>query len=168
MIDRLNRFSVVFFVAISLVVCVQLNLAHAQQSQPGLPSPIRFHHATLSVRDVDRVSQWYVKVLGFKQTNRFTLTRPDGQKIQVVRVEVPGLQMNVSQFPSSVSLNREGERQGWRHLALQVNSVDQTYQRLQQQGVQFLTKPFTYNPPGYRIAFFQDIEGNILELYQDL
>ncbi|NJR50427.1 MAG: hypothetical protein HC780_13535 [Leptolyngbyaceae cyanobacterium CSU_1_3] len=45
--------------------------------------------------------------------------------------------------------------------------MDQSYQRLQKKGVQFLSKPFTYNPPGYRIVFFRDPEGNILELYHN-
>jgi catechol 2,3-dioxygenase-like lactoylglutathione lyase family enzyme len=121
-----------------------------------------------SVNDLDRVSQWYADILGFTTRDRFTLTRPDGSKIQVARVEIPGLQMNISQFDGSTSPNRNGERQGWRHIALQVDSVDESYQRLRDRGVQFIGEPFTYNPPGYRIAFFRDPEGNILELYQDL
>ncbi|NJN58197.1 MAG: hypothetical protein HC879_12220 [Leptolyngbyaceae cyanobacterium SL_5_9] len=79
-----------------------------------------------------------------------------------------GLQRNISEFEGSVSPNRTVDEQGWRHLAFQVDSVDQTYQRLQAEGVEFLTEPFTYDPPGYKIAFFGDPEGNILELYQDL
>jgi catechol 2,3-dioxygenase-like lactoylglutathione lyase family enzyme len=164
-----TKFGLILSLAVTLSIVVHRVNAFAQhQLPPEPPLSFRLHHVTLSIKDVDRVSQWYVNTLGFKQTDRFTLTRPDGGKIQVARVEIPGLQMNISQFEGSVSPDRTGERQGWRHLALQVDSVDRCYQQLQAKGVEFLGKPFTYNPPGYRIAFFRDPEGNILELYQDL
>jgi catechol 2,3-dioxygenase-like lactoylglutathione lyase family enzyme len=168
MMHRSQKLKVVILSIIVMITCVQVNLVHAQRPRSPIDSTVQFHHVTLSVSDVDRVSQWYADVLGFQIRDRFTLTRPDNQKIQIVRVEIPGLQMNISQFPGSISPERSGDRQGWRHLALQVNDVDQSYQRLQKQGVQFLTEPFTYDPPGYRIVFFRDPEGNILELYQDL
>ncbi len=76
--------------------------------------------------------------------------------------------MNISQFDGFIPSERNGERQGWRHLALQVDNIDRTYERLQTQGIQFLSKPLTYNSQGIRIAFLKDPEGNILELYQDL
>ncbi len=156
------RLGLIIAIATSVISFTQDNLVQAQGSQ------LQLHHITLSVKDVDRVSQWYVEILGFTQSDRFTLTRPDGQQIQVARIELPGLKMNISQFDNSITPDRNGEHQGWRHIALQVDSVDQNYQRLQAQGVEFLGEPFTYNPPGYRIAFFKDPEGNILELYQDL
>ncbi|NJL36809.1 MAG: VOC family protein [Leptolyngbyaceae cyanobacterium RM2_2_4] len=101
-------------------------------------------------------------------SDRFTLTRPDGRQIDVARIEIPSLRMNISRFEGSVAPNRTGENQGWRHIVFEVDSVDQNYQRLQAQGVQFIGEPFTYDPPGYRIGFFRDPRGNILELYQDL
>jgi catechol 2,3-dioxygenase-like lactoylglutathione lyase family enzyme len=168
MIRRSQKLKVVLISIIVMIACVQVNLVHAQRPQSTTDSTVQFHHVTLSVSDVDRVSHWYADVLGFQIRDRFTLTRPDNQKIQIVRVEIPGLRMNISQFPGFISPERSGENQGWRHLALQVDNIDQSYQRLQKQGVQFLTEPFTYDPPGYRIAFFRDLEGNILELYQDL
>jgi catechol 2,3-dioxygenase-like lactoylglutathione lyase family enzyme len=151
---------------VALSTSVQIQNVLVQQ-QPQNPI-IQLHHVTLSVSNAEQVSKWYSDVLGFKIRDRFTLTPPRGGKIQVVRVGIPGLQMNISQFKGSVSPNRQGERQGWRHLALQVASVDRSYQQLRAKGVQFLGEPFTYKLPGYRIAFFHDPEGNILELYQDL
>jgi catechol 2,3-dioxygenase-like lactoylglutathione lyase family enzyme len=154
-----------FWIGLGLAVVLtwtQQDLVLAQRSQ------FQLHHVTLSVKDVDRVSKWYADMLGFTIGDRFTLTRPDGKQIQVVRIAMPGLKMNISQFDGSVTPNRSGERQGWRHVAFQVNSVDRSYQGLRAKGVKFFGEPFTYNPPGYRIAFFQDPEGNILELYQEL
>lgn len=162
-----------FWIGLGIVFSLAIALATSMQSQPVLAqrhpqsTAFQLHHVTLSVSNAEQVSKWYADVLGFKISDRLTLTRSTGGKIQVVRVEIPGLQVNISQFAGSVSPDQNGERQGWRHLSLQVDNVDRNYQQLQAKGVQFLGKPFTYNPPGYRVAFFRDPEGNILELYQE-
>jgi catechol 2,3-dioxygenase-like lactoylglutathione lyase family enzyme len=156
--------------SLAIAVCIIAHQGKGRAQAPLSPSAssVRLNHITLSVADSDRMSEWYMNTLGFKTINRFTLTRPNGGKIQVVRVAIPGLEMNISQFAGSVSPDRSGERQGWRHLALRVDNVDRTYQQLQARGISFLGEPFTYDPPGYRVAFFRDPEGNTLELYQDL
>lgn len=137
------------------------------QSTPLNTLSLQLHHVTLSANDVDSTAQWYVDYLGFSVSDRFSLTRPDNRQIDVIRIARPGLQLNISQFPGSVSPNRSTENQGWRHLAFEVEDVDRIYQQLRSQGVQFMTEPFTYDPPGYRVVFFRDPEGNILELYQE-
>ncbi|MCY7322208.1 MAG: hypothetical protein LH660_10540 [Phormidesmis sp. CAN_BIN36] len=58
------------------------------------------------------MSQWYANTLGFAIRDRFMLTRSDGRKIQIARIEIPGLKMNGSQFEGSILPNRSGERQG--------------------------------------------------------
>ncbi|NJN89374.1 MAG: VOC family protein [Leptolyngbyaceae cyanobacterium SL_5_14] len=165
-----TKFTLILSLMAIIISIAGQDLVYAQRSEAETVevSAFQLHHVTLSVSNAERVSQWYVEMLGFTVSDRFTLTRPNGSLVQVVRVEIPGLQMNISEFEGSVSPNRTVDEQGWRHLAFQVDNVDQTYQRLQAEGVEFLTEPFTYDPPGYRIAFFRDPEGNILELYQDL
>jgi glyoxylase I family protein len=141
-------------------------IANAQDT-PLSGLSLQLHHVTLSANDVDSTAQWYVDYLGFSITDHVSLTRPDGRQIDVIRIAKPGLQLNISKFPGSVPPNRSTENQGWRHLAFEVEDVDRTYQQLRSQGVQFITEPFTYDPPGYRVVFFRDLEGNILELYQE-
>lgn len=164
------QFTLILLLTSIPLAVAQQDFVQAQHSAPETTAIPMFqlHHVTLSVSDAERVSQWYVDTLEFVVSDRFTLTRPNGSQVQVVRIETPGLQMNVSEFDGSVAPNRTVDEQGWRHLAFQVDNVDQTYQRLQAEGVEFLTDPFTYEPPGCRIAFLKDPEGNILELYQDL
>jgi catechol 2,3-dioxygenase-like lactoylglutathione lyase family enzyme len=164
-----TKFTLILSLTAIIIPVAGQNFVYAQRSESEIvDSAFQLHHVTLSVSDAEQVSQWYVDTLGFTVSDRFILTRPNGSQVQVVRVEIPGLQINISEFDGSVSPNRTVDEQGWRHLAFQVDSVDQTYQRLQAEGVEFVTEPFTYDPPGYRIAFFRDPEGNILELYQDL
>lgn len=173
MIQHLKRGAIalpLFLLTLLLVGMVSLFQSHSIYAQTLLPNirPLSLHHITLSVGDADRVSRWYADNLGFTIRDRFTLTRPDGRTIDVVRIEIPGLRMNISHFDSSVSPNRTTENQGWRHIAFEVDSVDQNYQQLRARGVEFIGEPFTYDPPGYRVAFFRDPEGNTLQLYQDL
>jgi glyoxylase I family protein len=168
-ITALNRAILAFvctFILIGSTKFFQPKMVSAQSTSVNTLS-LQLHHVTLSANDVALTAQWYVDYLGFSMTDRFSLTRPDGRQIDVIRIARPGLQLNISKFPGSVPPNRSTENQGWRHLAFEVEDVDRTYQRLQSQGVQFITEPFTYDPPGYRVVFFQDLEGNILELYQE-
>ena len=51
---------------------------------------------------------------------------------------------------------------GIRHLAIGVDDFDAACAQLRQQGVTFLTEPSP--PPGNRIVFFEDPDGNILHL----
>lgn len=175
-VTALNRYFKYRFAAILVFICTLILLWSVKLFQPhrvnAQVSPsdafsLQLHHVTLSVSDVNLVSQWYANYLGFTITDRFTLTRPDGRQIDVARIERPGLKLNISQFPGSVSSDRSTENQGWRHIAFEVDDIDRTYQRLQLQGIQFITEPYTYDLPGYRVAFFRDPEGNILELYQE-
>lgn len=168
-ITSLSRAALAFVCTFTLIWITQFfqpKMAIAQ-TIPSDTLSLQLHHVTLSANDVDLTAQWYVEYLGFSMTDRFSLTRPDGRQIDVIRIAKPGLQLNISKFPNSVSPNRSTENQGWRHLAFEVEDVDRTYQQLRSQGVQFITEPFTYDPPGYRVVFFRDPEGNILELYQE-
>jgi glyoxylase I family protein len=168
-ITGLSRVMLAFvctFILIGSTKFFDPQIANAQGT-PLSGLSLQLHHVTLSANDVDSTAQWYVDYLGFSVTDRVSLTRPDGRQIDVIRIAKPGLQLNISKFPGSVPPNRSTENQGWRHLAFEVEDVDRTYQQLRSQGVQFITEPFTYDPPGYRVVFFRDLEGNILELYQE-
>jgi catechol 2,3-dioxygenase-like lactoylglutathione lyase family enzyme len=165
--QRVNVISIFVLILLLIVGFRLFQPRHVSAKSSSTPSFL-LHHITLSVSDAEQVSRWYADILGFMISDRFTLTRPNGSQIDVIRIEVPGLRMNISRFDDSVVPNRTSENQGWRHIAFEVDDVDRQYQLLQSRGVQFLGEPLTYDPPGYRIAFFRDPEGNILELYQDL
>jgi 4-hydroxyphenylpyruvate dioxygenase-like putative hemolysin len=133
--DLKYKFTIILaFVCPLILICnikfFSFEAVSAQISSSNLPS-LQLHHVTLSANDVDLVSQWYADYLGFNITDRLTLTRPDGRQIDVVRIERPGLRLNISRFPGSVSPDRSAENQGWRHIAFEVEDIDRTYQRLQ-------------------------------------
>ena len=59
----------------------------------------------------------------------------------------------------------DNKAQGWRHLALRVESIDAARQELESRGVKFteIVKPAG---GGGRVLFFSDAEGNLLHLVE--
>ncbi len=53
-------------------------------------------------------------------------------------------------------------------LIVTVEDVDASVERLQAQGVQFLTDPRDFPGWGIRSAYLRDPDGNLIELYSDL
>ncbi|MBD1998575.1 VOC family protein [Leptolyngbya sp. FACHB-541] len=152
----------------------------AQQSQQrSTQDPARspelslaIHHMTISVADVEAASQWYSEKLGFTETRRVVL---DNGNVQIAWMEIPGFRVDLAQVQGSVRPEEQNAvppqhmlSQGWRHLAFAVDDVDRVYEILSDRGVEFISPPATYDPPGIRIVYFKDIDGNILELYNDL
>jgi glyoxylase I family protein len=54
---------------------------------------------------------------------------------------------------------------GWRHLALRVDSLEKAKTALQERGVVF-TDPIKPAGGGGRVLFFKDPEGNLLHLVE--
>ncbi len=134
--------------------------------------PLQIHHMTVSVADVNAASKWYSEKLGFTETRRVVL---DNGNVQIAWMEVPGFRIDLAQVRDSIRPKEQNAvppqhmlSQGWRHLAFTVNDVDQAYEILRARGVEFISPPTTYEPPGIRIVYFKDMDGNILELYKDI
>lgn len=122
---------------------------------------------TISVKDVNAAAKWYTQKLGFTESRRVKL---DGGKIEIAWMIIPGFRIDLAQVRGSVRIKEQKEipLQGWRHLAFEVDDVDKAYALLKARGVEFGGQPVNYAPPGIRIVYFKDLEGNILELYKDI
>lgn len=110
-------------------------------------------HTAIASPDPAALAQWYCDHLGFHINFRydvfFFVKAPNGSMLEII--------------PS------EGERgsnklkdPGIRHLAIAVDDFDQAYQEIKNKGVQMLGEP--YENQGNRLAFFTDLDGNILHL----
>jgi predicted enzyme related to lactoylglutathione lyase len=51
-------------------------------------------------------------------------------------------------------------------LNIEVENIDDTYQRLSDKGIKFVKEPFNYPTWNGRLAHFRDADGTLIELYQ--
>jgi glyoxylase I family protein len=120
---------------------------------------LRLEHIGLSANDPAALKDWYVRVLGAEvvfasgRSPAFLLALPGGTMI-----EIYGGDLSLPQT-SNNKLN------GWRHVALRVDSVVSAKAELEQNGL-ILTEPIKPAGGGGSVLFFQDPEGNLLHLVE--
>jgi catechol 2,3-dioxygenase-like lactoylglutathione lyase family enzyme len=66
---------------------------------------------------------------------------------------------------TSAPAPRKGDRAV---LCLYVDDVDASYRRLTANGVRFLRRPHNEKAWALRVAHFRDVEGNLVEICQDI
>jgi len=119
-------------------------------------------HLGVAARDPVGLAEWYVRVLEAEYV--FECENPGKPPTRFLRLP-GGLVLEI--YPTTHHLGDTGINSlaGWRHLALQVASVESARDALAQRGVSF---PETVKPAGGggRVLFFQDPEGNLLHLVE--
>ena len=131
-------------------------------AQTTLSNPLQLtpHHATISVADVDKETQWYQRVLGCVEVNRFH----GSDDFEVRQMAIAGYRIDlVWQRGSSRQHATTGYfTQGWLHVVFKTPAIDAAYQRLVELG----TDVKADKNPQAAIArlIFHDPEGNELEI----
>ena len=117
-------------------------------------------HLGLAARDPVALKNWYVHTLDARvafQTNEqppmFLLSLPGGAMLEI--------------YPGDFALKETANNKlnGWRHVALRVDSIENAKADLEQRGVRFKDdiKPAG---GGGRVLFFSDAEGNLLHFVE--
>lgn len=120
-------------------------------------------HVALMTCDAERAARFFIDVLGFRESGRLgTPASPHGVTILV---SLGGAQIELFGYGDAGAAQGEERSPGYKHLALLVEDIDAEYERLQAAGVEFTMAP-TDAGAGLRVAFFQDPDGNSLELMQ--
>ena len=129
---------------------------------------IRFHHAGISVPDLERALTWYCEALGLRPGFRFDIPSAgmrgayalgDGNNgVELIEMadSVPGV---VRADPMSANAVH-----GYSHVCFLVADLDAAYGRLVAHGAAGLWEPRESVEPGMRIAFAADPDGNLIEL----
>jgi len=95
-----------------------------------------------------------------------TLVYDNSQTPPAYLLEFPGgLMLEIYQSDSFVKETGHNLLAGWRHLALQVDSIESAKAELEAKGVEF-RDPVKPAGGGGRVLFFRDIEGNLLHFVQ--
>jgi glyoxylase I family protein len=115
-------------------------------------------HIGLSANNPVALKDWYIRILGAKvvfssgKPLAFLLSLPGG-----AMVEIYGGDLSLPQINNKLN--------GWRHVALRVESLTAAKAELEGRGLKF-TDGIKPADGGGRVLFFQDLEGNLLHLVE--
>jgi glyoxylase I family protein len=117
-------------------------------------------HLGLPARDPLALKEWYVRVLGAQ------MVFDNGQTPPAFFLSLPGgLMIEIYLGDTSLAETSRNSLTGWRHLALQVTSIEAARAALEQKGVSF-PDPIKPAGGGGRVLFFSDAEQNLLHLVE--
>ncbi len=117
-------------------------------------------HLGIAAKDSRRLRDWYVRVLSARvifenneEPPAFLLEMSGGTVIEI--------------YPSHSAIDdiQNNRLAGWRHLALQVESIESAAEDLRRNGV-VIEEPIKAAGGGGRVLFFKDDEGNLLHLVE--
>jgi glyoxylase I family protein len=120
-------------------------------------------HIGLNCRDREAQEQFYEQAFGFRRVRTFNEGLPE--EFVMLRLGDTCLEL----FAADKHVNASGGEQpvGFKHLAFQVPDLKAKVKALRQQGIQ--VDPITDCStvvPGLRVTFFNDPEGNRIELME--
>lgn len=123
----------------------------------------KIHHIAIICSDYELSKFFYVEILGFKIVRE--VYRPD-RKSYKLDLEVGGqYQIELFSFPDPALRPSQPEANGLRHLAFEVDDVDEAVFHLNELNV--VTEPIRIDEfTGKRFTFFTDPDGLPLELYE--
>jgi len=117
-------------------------------------------HLGLPSRDPAALKNWYETVLGAK------LIFENGQTPPAFFLQLSsGLMLEIYEGDFSLKETSDNALNGWRHLALRVESIESAKAELEKRGVKF-SDPIKPAGGGGRVLFFKDAENNLLHLVE--
>ncbi len=117
-------------------------------------------HIGLAAKDPTTLKHWYERTLGAREV--FC----NGEQPPAYFIELPGgVWIEIYQAGFGVKEVTDNKLQGWRHLALRVESIETARAQLHECGAAF-TEPIKPAGGGGRVLFFEDPEGNLLHLIE--
>jgi glyoxylase I family protein len=112
------------------------------------------------VRDPAALKDWYARMLDAKVVFDNHQTPP------AFLLALPGgLMIEIYGGDSSLPQTSDNKLNGWRHVALRVDSLETAKVELEECGLKF-TEGIKPAGGGGRVLFFQDPEGNLLHLVE--
>lgn len=162
MVKELSRISSVPFVAIIVFCALALSQTGMTQTTITQPAPLTGlapDHATISVENIDRVAEWYEKILGFKVANRFD-TNPD---FLLEQLSIPGYRIDLVKCKGSARPAQPNPvflQQGWIHIVFNTQDLPSALKQLQALNVKLtsnqdadgtLTRLVLHDPEGNEV-----------------
>tara|TARA_B100001057_G_C22787958_1_gene926384 strand:+ start:110 stop:493 length:384 start_codon:yes stop_codon:yes gene_type:complete len=122
------------------------------------------HHVAIICSDYQISKQFYTQILNLEIIDENYRAERDSYKLDLALPN--GSQIELFSFPKAPKRASFPEAQGLRHLAFEVDNVEQVSQYLISQGID--VEPIRIDEfTGKSFTFFQDPDGLPLELYQE-
>ncbi|MFC0213123.1 VOC family protein [Paenibacillus chartarius] len=120
------------------------------------------HHVAIICSDYEVSKHFYTKILGLRVIREVYREERESYKLDL---EIGGSQIELFSFPDRPERPSYPEARGLRHLAFEVDDVEQTVLHLQQFHV--TCEPIRVDEwTGKRYTFFQDPDRLPIELYE--
>jgi glyoxylase I family protein len=117
-------------------------------------------HLGLPAHDPVALKDWYAKTLDA------TIVFDNGQTPPAFFLALPGgFMLEIYQSDLTLEETSINSLAGWRHLALQVDSIERAKVELEAKGVEF-KDPVKPAGGGGNVLFFRDAENNLLHLVE--
>ena len=137
------------------------NLLASQK--PGKILLNKIHHVAIICSNYERSKAFYTELLGLTIIDENYREQRNSYKLDLALPN--GNQIELFSFPNPPERLSRPEAQGLRHLAFEVDSVEQVAAYLSEKGVE--VEPIRIDEfTGKRFTFFQDPDGLPLELYE--
>ncbi|MBU1048521.1 VOC family protein [Candidatus Bipolaricaulota bacterium] len=122
---------------------------------------MNIEHVGIYAHDSEALAKWYTDALGLREVRR--IDRGEGKPAVVFLQGASGAIVEI--LPTSaMETERALNSPGFTHLGIAVDNMDEQMVRLAEQGIEVKNIRSTSN--GWTIGYFNDPEGNILELVQ--
>ena len=142
---------------------------------------IKIRHTGIYVRDMDLQKNFYEHTLGMKvkvhqveKGSYINTILGTGTESEVETCKLSaddGSMIELCKISPSPEKNSEGDclfALGSMHIAITVKDIMIEYDRLQTMGVAFISEPMLSPDGGAKVCFCRDLEGNFLELVEEV
>ena len=135
---------------------------------------IKMDHVSLTVSDVDRSVDFYVKAFGMTKTRRYAAEGSEVDAVigypkvvlEIAWLALDGVNVELIQYvsPRGEHPRLETKDVGTPHLAFHTDDIERDYNRLVEMGARFRNPPAT--PSSVRSCYGWDPDGITFELIQ--
>jgi glyoxylase I family protein len=116
-------------------------------------------HIAIPAADVVALKDWYVRTLGAR------MIFDNNQNPPTFLIVLSNVWFEIYAAEKNLPELGDNKLQGFRHLALRVDSIDAAKIELEKRGVKF-TEQIKPAAGAGRVLFFADLEGNLLHLVE--
>lgn len=129
-------------------------------------------HVALRVPDFEKSKTWYMEKLDFRVVHEWPFGDLQLAYLAPANDDNFWIELLAGGHPKPqdgyLSLDESLHPAGYHHFCMDVASVDETLAELRKRDVKIVGEPFDLPVIGKRLAFFADIDGNLIELAEQL